>query len=70
MLTVPVIVVDLFVWIDLHRGSQWDGGHTALQLSAHHQVVVFIDSSKLLFDAELLATRVEDHLSLPDKHAT
>lgn len=69
MLTVSVIVVDLLVWADLDGGSQWDGWHTSLQLGAHHQVVMFIDSFKLLFDAESLATRVEDHFSLPEKHA-
>lgn len=70
VLTVPVVVVDLFVWIDLNSGSQWDGWHAPLQLSAHHQVVVFINSFELLFDAESLAPRIEDHLSLPEKHAT
>lgn len=70
VLTVSVIMVDLFVWIDLNSRSQWDGWHTPLQLSAHNQVVMFIDSFKLLFDAESFATRIEDHLSLPEKHAT
>lgn len=68
VLTASVVVVDLFVWVDLDGGSQWDGWHMPLQLGAHHQVVMFIDSFKLLFYAESLATRVEDHLGLPEKH--
>lgn len=61
-------MVDLFVWVDLDGGSQRDGWQSSLQLGAHHQVVVFVDSFKLLLDDETLVTRMEDHLSLPDKH--
>lgn len=69
VLTVSVILVDFLVWVDLDGGSQRDGRQTSLQLGADHQVVVFIDSFKLLFDAQTLVTGLEDHLGLPGKHA-
>lgn len=69
VLTVSVVLVDLLVWVDLDGGSQLDGGQTSLQLGAHHQVLVFIDSFKLLLDAQTLVTGLEDHLGLPGKHA-
>lgn len=68
ILTVLVVLVDLFVWVDLDGGSYRDGGNTSLQLCAHHQVVVLINPLKLLLDAQPLVTRLEDDLGLPGEH--
>lgn len=70
LLTVSAVLVDLFVGADLDRRSKLDGRQAALQLSAHHQVVMFIDSLKLLFDAQTFVSRLEDHLGLPEKPST
>lgn len=69
VLTVSVVLVDLLVRADLDRGSRQDGGQTSLQLGAHHQVVVLVDSFKLLLDAQTLVTGLEDDFSLPGKLA-
>lgn len=68
-LTVPVVLVDLFVRVDLDRGSGLDGRNLSLQLGAHHQVVVLVDAFELLLDGQTLVSRLENHLSLPGKHA-
>lgn len=62
-------MVDLLVWADLDGGVQGNVRQTSLQLGAHHQVVVLVDSFEPLLDAETLITGVEYHLSLPSKHA-
>ncbi|XP_034722409.1 uncharacterized protein LOC117941512 [Etheostoma cragini] len=60
---------DLLVGADLDRGAQGDGGDPALQLGAHHHVVVFVDPFELLPDAQALVAGLEDDLGLPRKHA-
>lgn len=61
-------MVDLFVGVDLDGGAQRDGWQTSLQLGAYHQVVVFVDSFKVLLDDETFVTWMEDDLSLSGKH--
>lgn len=69
-LTVWVVVVDLVIRMDQDGGSWWNGRQPAFQLGVHHQVIVFIDTFKLLCDAETFMTWMKDDLSLTGELAT
>lgn len=48
---VSVVVVNLFVWVDLDSRAKRDSRQASIQVCAHYQVVMFIDTFKFLLDA-------------------